>query len=153
MGLSWHEWASLKREWNERFKGPRVPKKAQFTHEQIEYNVFLFDELLKGPKSLKISLTFRFDKLWHLSKSVHTGEYSQILTSDKCQVSNKKYILFLLLIQNKIQTSKRICSCLNQENISSTLRTTHQQRSSFPLIRLASKKKTGTVRKSSVRFY
>jgi hypothetical protein len=99
---------------------------------------------VRWPKLLKIfniSLTFRFDKLWHLSKSVHTGEYSQILTSDKCQVSNKKYILFLLLIQNKIQTSKRICSCLNQENISSTLRTTHQQRSSFPLIRLASKKK------------
>jgi hypothetical protein len=41
-------------------------KKAQFTHEQIEYKVFLFDEPLKGSKSLKIfkiSLTFRFDKL------------------------------------------------------------------------------------------
>jgi hypothetical protein len=48
---------------------------------------FLFDEPLKGSKSLKIfkiSLTFRFDKLWQLSKSVHTGENSQILT-----VSNK----------------------------------------------------------------
>jgi hypothetical protein len=33
----------------------------------------------------KISLTFRFDKLSNLSKSVHTGENSQILT-----VSNKK---------------------------------------------------------------
>jgi hypothetical protein len=33
----------------------------------------------------KTSLTFGFDKLWHLSKSVHTGENSQILT-----VSNKK---------------------------------------------------------------
>jgi hypothetical protein len=44
----------------------RVPKKAQFTHERVEYNVFLFDETLKGSKSLKIfkiSLTFRFDKL------------------------------------------------------------------------------------------
>jgi hypothetical protein len=42
------------------------PKKAQFTHERVEYNVFLFDEPLKGSKSLKIfkiSLTFRFDKL------------------------------------------------------------------------------------------
>jgi hypothetical protein len=69
--------------------GPRVPKKAKFTHERVEYNVFLFDEPLKGPKSLKIfkiSLTFRFYKLRHLSKSVHTGENSQILT-----VSNKKY--------------------------------------------------------------
>jgi hypothetical protein len=51
---------------SERFKGPRVPKKAQFTHEQVEYSVFLFDEPLKGSKSLKIfkiSLTFRFEKL------------------------------------------------------------------------------------------
>jgi hypothetical protein len=29
-------------------------KKAQFTHERVEYNVFLFDEPLKGFKSLKI---------------------------------------------------------------------------------------------------
>jgi hypothetical protein len=66
LGLFWHEWAILKRERNERFKDPRVTKKAQFTHERVEYNVFLLDELLKGPKSLKtfkISLTFRFDKL------------------------------------------------------------------------------------------
>jgi hypothetical protein len=50
----------------ERFKGPRLPKKAQFTHERVEYNVFLFDEPLRGSKSLKtfkISLTFRFDNL------------------------------------------------------------------------------------------
>jgi hypothetical protein len=70
------------------YNGPLVPKKAQFTHERVEYNVFLFGEPLKGSKSLKtfkISLTFRFDKLWHLSKSVHIGENSQILT-----VSNKK---------------------------------------------------------------
>jgi hypothetical protein len=43
-----------------------VPKKAQFTHERVEYNVFLFDDPLKGSKSLKIFkiiLTFRFDKL------------------------------------------------------------------------------------------
>jgi hypothetical protein len=53
-----------------------MPKKAQFTQERVEYNVFLFDEPLKGSKSLKIfkiSLTFHFD--------IH----SQILT-----VSNKK---------------------------------------------------------------
>jgi hypothetical protein len=56
--------------------------------ERVEYNVFLCDEPLKGSKSqkiFKISLTFRFDKLSNLSKSVHTGENSQILT-----VSNKK---------------------------------------------------------------
>jgi hypothetical protein len=65
-----------------------MPKKAQITQERVEYNVFLFDEPPKGFKSLKISkisLTFRFDKLSNLSKSVHTGENSQILT-----VSNKK---------------------------------------------------------------
>jgi hypothetical protein len=84
----WHEWASLKRSFHSHFKGPRVPKQAQFTHERVEYNVFLFDEPLKHPKSLKIfkiSLTFRCDKLRHLSKSVHTGENSQILA-----VWNKK---------------------------------------------------------------
>jgi hypothetical protein len=36
-------------------------------------------------KMFKISLTFRFDKLSNLSKSVHTGENSQIL-----RVPNKK---------------------------------------------------------------
>jgi hypothetical protein len=54
-----------------------------------ENSVFLCGEPRKGSKSLKIfkiSLTFRFDKLSHLSKSVHTGEISQILT-----VSNKKH--------------------------------------------------------------
>jgi hypothetical protein len=59
--------------------------------QNIEYNVFLFDEPLKGSKSLKIfkiSLTFRFGKLSNLSKSVHIGENSQILT-----VSNKKITL------------------------------------------------------------
>jgi hypothetical protein len=48
------------------FFGISGPKKAQFTHERVEYNVFLFDESLIGSKSLKIfkiSLTFRFNKL------------------------------------------------------------------------------------------
>jgi hypothetical protein len=69
-----------------------MPKKAQITQERVEYNVFLFDEPPKGSKSLKIfkiSLAFCFDKLSNLSKSVHTGEKSQILT-----VSNKKFIYF-----------------------------------------------------------
>jgi hypothetical protein len=64
-------------------------QKTQLTHERVEYNVFLYDEPLnKGSKSVKIfkiSLTFRFDKLSNLSKSVHTGENSQTLT-----MSNKK---------------------------------------------------------------
>jgi hypothetical protein len=49
---------------NRAFFGTRGPLKR--THERVEYNVFLFDEPLKGSKSLKtfkISLTFRFDKL------------------------------------------------------------------------------------------
>jgi hypothetical protein len=69
-----------------------MPKKGQFTQERVEYKVFLFDKPLKGSKSLKIfkiSLTFRFDKLSNLSKSVHTGENSQILT-----VSNKKLFYY-----------------------------------------------------------
>jgi hypothetical protein len=77
-----------------------MPKKAKITQEQVEYNVFLFDEPLKGSKSLKIfkiSLTFRFDKLSNLSKSVHTGENSQILT-----VSNKK-IYYVYVLKSKIK--------------------------------------------------
>jgi hypothetical protein len=95
-GFFWHEWTSLKLEWNESFKGPRVPKQAQITQERVEYNVFLFNEPLKGSKSLKIfkiSLTFHFDKLSNLSKSVHTGENSQVLT-----VSNKKKIYIVLIV-------------------------------------------------------
>jgi hypothetical protein len=72
------------------FERSTSAKKAQITQERVEYNVFLFDKPPKDSKSLKIfkiSLTFRFDKLSNLSKSVHTGENSQILT-----VSNKKEI-------------------------------------------------------------
>jgi hypothetical protein len=81
-----------------------MPKKAQFTHERVEFNIFLFDEPLKSCKSLKIfkiSLTFRFDKLRHLSKSVHTGENSQILT-----MSNRKrffsYISLRRFLKHKV---------------------------------------------------
>jgi hypothetical protein len=50
----WNEWATS-------------TKKAQFTQERDEYNAFLFNELLKSSKSLKIfkiSLTFRFDNIF-----------------------------------------------------------------------------------------
>jgi hypothetical protein len=63
-----------------------VPKKPQITEERVEYDVFLFEEPPKGSKSLKIfkiSSTFRFDKLSNLSKSVHTGENSQIVTVEE----------------------------------------------------------------------
>jgi hypothetical protein len=52
-----------------------MPKKVQITQERVEYNVFLFDDPLKGSKSLKtfkIILTFPFEKLSNLSKSLHT---------------------------------------------------------------------------------
>jgi hypothetical protein len=35
-------------------RGLRVPKNAQFTYERVEYNVFLFDELLKVVTFIKI---------------------------------------------------------------------------------------------------
>jgi hypothetical protein len=72
-----------------------VPKKAQITQERVEYNVFLFDEPLKGSKSLKIfkiSLTLRFDKLSNLSKSVHTGENSQILSVEQKNIFFWRYL-------------------------------------------------------------
>jgi hypothetical protein len=78
LSFFWHEWSSLKREWNERFKGPRAPKKVQSTHERVEYNVFLFDEPFKGSKSLKIfkiSLTFRFDKLTFIKIRSHRRKF------------------------------------------------------------------------------
>jgi hypothetical protein len=77
LGFFWHEGASS-----------TSAKKAQITQERVEFNVFFVRRASKGSKSLKIfkiSLTFHFDKLSNLSKSVHTGENSQILT-----VSNKK---------------------------------------------------------------
>jgi hypothetical protein len=77
-----------------------VPNKAQITQGRVEYKMFLFDEPPKGFKSLKIfkiSLTFRFDKLSNLSKSVHTGENSQILT-----VSNKKIDIFKLEMPTRL---------------------------------------------------
>jgi hypothetical protein len=73
-----------------------VCKLSNLHKNELNTTFFLFDETLKGSKSLKIfkmSLTFRFDKLSHLSKSVHTGENSQIPT-----VSNKKYIFGNLIL-------------------------------------------------------
>jgi hypothetical protein len=56
-----HEWASLKHSFHSRFKGPRVPKKPNLHTNEVEYKVFLFDELLKGSKSPKIfKITGRF---------------------------------------------------------------------------------------------
>jgi hypothetical protein len=57
LGFFWYDWAR-----------PTSANKVQFTQERVEYKVFLFDDHLKGSKSLKIfkiNLTFRFDKLSH----------------------------------------------------------------------------------------
>jgi hypothetical protein len=47
-------------------QNPSILLNSSLFNERDEYNVFLYDEPLKGSKSLKIfkiSLTFRFDKL------------------------------------------------------------------------------------------
>jgi hypothetical protein len=63
LGLFWHEWASL----TSVLKAHECQKKSNLhTNELNTTFFFLFDELLKGSKLLKIfktSLTFRFDKL------------------------------------------------------------------------------------------
>jgi hypothetical protein len=68
-----------------------VPKKKAKLHKnELNTTFFCSTSPPKGSKSLKIFkiiLTFRFDKLSNLSKSVHIGENSQILT-----VSNKKIV-------------------------------------------------------------
>jgi hypothetical protein len=71
-------------------KAHECQKRPNLQTNELNTTFFLFDEPLKGSKSLKIfkiKLMFRFNKLSHLSKSVHIGENSEILT-----VSNKKKI-------------------------------------------------------------
>jgi hypothetical protein len=107
LGFFLHEWATS-------------AKKIQFTQERVEYNVFLFDETLKGSKSLKIfkiSLTFRFDKLSNFSKSVHTGENSQILT-----VSNKKFFYLFYFYKVRRENSLHTFEALYQGNVTLTFR-------------------------------
>jgi hypothetical protein len=67
-------------------------KKPKLHKNELNTTFFCSTSPPKGSKSLKIykiSLTFCFDKLSNLSKSVHTGENSQILT-----VLNKKKKFF-----------------------------------------------------------
>jgi hypothetical protein len=45
-------------------------------------------------------LTFRFDKLSNLSKSVHTGENSQILTVSNKKIPCEQQVLFELVINS-----------------------------------------------------
>jgi hypothetical protein len=69
-------------------KAHECQKRPNLHTNELNTTFFCSTSPLKAPKSIKIfkiSLTFRFDKLWQLSKSVHTGENSQILT-----VSNTK---------------------------------------------------------------
>jgi hypothetical protein len=86
-----------------------MPKKAQITQERVEYNVFLFDEPPKNSKSLKIfkiSLTFRFDKLLNLSKSVHTGENSQILSVEQKKKKNYSSLFVCTSVPQKVSCIK-----------------------------------------------
>jgi hypothetical protein len=66
-------------------------KKPNSHKNELNTKFFLFDAPLKGSKSLKIfkiNLTFRFDKLSHLSKSVHIGENSQILSVEQKKIKS-----------------------------------------------------------------
>jgi hypothetical protein len=65
-GLFWHAWAILYASETSVLKAHECQKRPNLHTNEVEYNVFLFDEPLKGSKSLKtfkISLTFCFDKL------------------------------------------------------------------------------------------
>jgi hypothetical protein len=65
-----------------------VAKRAQFTDERVEYNVFLFDEPLKGSKPFKIfkvSFTFRCDKLTFIKIRSHRRKFSN---SDSVEQKN-----------------------------------------------------------------
>jgi hypothetical protein len=72
-------------------------KKTQFTQERVDYNVFLFDEPIKGSTSLKIvqiSLTFRFDKLTFIKIRSQRTKFSN---SDSVEQKNYfKWIIFKL---------------------------------------------------------
>jgi hypothetical protein len=70
----------------------------------------LVQPALKGSKSLKIikiNMAFRFDKLSHLSKSVHIEENSQILT-----VSNKKKITLNHALLKLSHMNDEIVKCI-----------------------------------------
>jgi hypothetical protein len=69
-----------------------VPKKVQFTHERIEYNVFLFHEPLKGSKLLKIfkiSLRFRCD--------IYQNPFTQEKILKFWQCRTKKKVVYTLV--------------------------------------------------------
>jgi hypothetical protein len=91
---------------------PTHAKKVQFTQERVEYNVFLFDEPLKGSKSLKIlkiSLTFHFGKLTFIKIRSRRKKFSN---SDSVVVSTKKLLFsermkLLLFIDVNYPTSTR----------------------------------------------
>jgi hypothetical protein len=69
-------------------KAHECQKKSNLHKNELNmYKLFLFDEPLKGSKSLKIfkiNLTFRFDKLSHLSKSVHIKSVSILNFHQHC---------------------------------------------------------------------
>jgi hypothetical protein len=48
-GFFWHEWTSLKLEFNENFKGPRVPKKPKLHKNELNTTFFCSTSPLKAP--------------------------------------------------------------------------------------------------------
>jgi hypothetical protein len=68
-------------------------KKSNLNKNELNTTFFCSTTPLKGSKSLKIfkiNLTFRFDKLSHLSKSVHIEVFSYLVaeTKDLSQYKN-----------------------------------------------------------------
>jgi hypothetical protein len=53
LGFFWYEWARLKRECNERFKGPRMPKKSTLHKNELNTTFFCSTSPLKAPNGLK----------------------------------------------------------------------------------------------------
>jgi hypothetical protein len=80
-----------------------LAKKSQFTQGRIEYKVFfLFDDPLKGSKSLKIfkiSLTFYFDNVVTFIKI--RSPRRKFSNSDSVEQKKKKHFKYVYLSINK----------------------------------------------------
>jgi hypothetical protein len=61
LSFFWHEWVSLKLEWNESFKGPRVPKKPKLHKNELNTTFFCSTSPPKAPNRWKyLKLAWRF---------------------------------------------------------------------------------------------
>jgi hypothetical protein len=153
----WHERASLKREWNERFKGPRVPKKNPDLHtNELNTTFFCSTSPLKAINRLKsLKLAWRFVLT---SCDIYQNPFTQEnilkfwqVTSVKCRTKNIFY--FCCWFKTKFKLQRGFVAAW----IKRTFRQHYGQHINkgvpFHWYGWLQKKKTGTVRKSSVRFY